>query len=589
MNRVFTFLKTPRKGRFSFSSMKYFTAILILLAWLMPLHFIPWTSWHSEAIVFFAVFLCAWTSLFKLLPDKRSRQLKLPYLVLPFAMMAITAVVQAMTGVMTFWGDAFVFFCYSILCILCLGIGFASNQQTHTPETAAGAGCTSDSILTLFAFTLILGSFTSVMVALLQVFELCQDSAWINRMPQLRRPGGNLAQPNHLATLVLMGISSLVFVYESGKLKKASSIFILLTLSIGLAITESRTGLLSMLLLSCWWGIKKNKIFDRVSSLLVFLAVIGFLAFFLAWPSIFIFIQQQSSGFSAGVNTKAGVRLVVWSQLLEAVTHRPLWGWGLGEVAKAHNSIAHNYLVSEPFSYAHNILLDLALGIGIPLTGVVVLLAGVWSWRRIRHVAHTQTWYCVAIVLPLAIHSLLEFPFAYAHFIAPVLFAVGVLEGRLKPESGFVINVRFAAVFLFVISVLACWSAVEYLEIEEDFRIARFEALKIGQKPADYVAPKVILLTQLKALLTATRISPKPCMSPDELDIVKKTALRYPWSATQNRYALSLALNGYRDEAIRQLKVIRALHGEKVYLSIKNYWITLGDTQFPQLKLIPIP
>ena len=568
--------------------MKYFTAILLFLAWLMPSHFLPWTSWHSEVIVFFAVFLCACISVFKLLPAKNARQLKLPYLVLPFLMMAVTAVVQAMTGLMTFGGDAFVFVSYSVMCILCLAFGFASNKQTQTPETAVGAGSASDSSLTLFAFALILGSFASVMVALVQVLELWPDSAWINRMPQLRRPGGNLAQPNHLATLVLMGIASLVFVYESGKLKKTPSILILLTLCIGLAITESRTGVLSMLLLSCWWAIKKNKISAGVSSWLVFLTVTGFLVFFLAWPSILIFIQQ-SSGVSAEVNIKAGIRLVVWPQLLEAMSHRPLWGWGLGEVAKAHNSVAHNYLVSEPFSYAHNILLDLALGIGIPLTAIVVLLAGIWSWRRIGHVANMRTWYCVAVVLPLAVHSMLEFPFAYAHLLAPALFAVGVLEGRLKPAAGFVINVRFAAVFLFVISVLASWSAVEYLEIEEDFRIARFEALKIGQKPANYVAPNVILLTQLKALLTATRISPKPRMSPDELDIVRKTALRYPWSAPQNRYALSLALNGNRDEAIRQLKVIRAIHGEKVYLSIKNHWIELGDTQFPQLKLIPIP
>ena len=526
--------------------------------------------------------------MFKLLPNKHAKPLKLPYLVLPFLMLALTAVVQAMTGVMTFWGDAFVFVCYSVMCILCLAFGFASNKQTQTRETAVGTGSASDSILTLFAFTLILGSFASVMVALAQVLELWQQSAWINRMPQLRRPGGNLSQPNHLATLVLMGIASLVFVYESGKLKKTSSILILLTLCIGLAITESRTGVLSMMLLSGWWGIKKNKIADGVPSWLVFLTVLGFLVLFLAWPSIFVFVQQ-SLGVSAAVDAKAGLRLVVWPQLLGAVTHRPMWGWGLGEVAKAHNSVAQNYLVSEPFSYSHNILLDLALGIGIPLTAVVVLLAGIWSWRRVRLVAHMRTWYCLAIVLPLAIHSMLEFPFAYAYFLAPALFAVGVLEGRLKPESGFVINVRFAAVFLFVTSLLASWSAVEYLEIEEDFRVARFEALNIGQKPVNYVAPNVILLTQLKVLLTATRIGPKPGMSSGELDIVKKTALRYPWSATQNRYALSLALNGNRDEAIRQLKVIRALHGEKVYVSIKNHWIKLGDTQFPQLKLIPIP
>ncbi len=42
--------------------------------------------------------------------------------------------------------------------------------------------------------------------------------------------------------------------------------------------------------------------------------------------------------------------------------------------------------------------------------------------------------YCLALTLPVAVHSMLEVPFAYAYFLVPVMFAVGALEGALCPS-----------------------------------------------------------------------------------------------------------------------------------------------------------
>jgi len=66
-------------------------------------------------------------------------------------------------------------------------------------------------------------------------------------------------------------------------------------------------------------------------------------------------------------------------------------------------------------------------------------------------------------------------------------------------------------------------------------------------------------------------------------------ALRFPWPATQNRYALSLALNGNPAEALRQMKVMRALHGEANYLQIRKNWEALAAGKYPQLTQIALP
>ncbi len=78
-------------------------------------------------------------------------------------------------------------------------------------------------------------------------------------------------------------------------------------------------------------------------------------------------------------------------------------------------------------------------------------------------------------------------------------------------------------------------------------------------------------------------------MSADELALAREVALRFPWLATQNRYAQSLAFNGNPDEAMRQLRVMRALHGEKAYAQIKAGWTLLAHEKYPQRQALRLP
>lgn len=586
--------KAPRLGRFVLvgegSPVAVMVALLVLLfSWLQPLHFLPWVSWHSEVLAFFAVLLLAGCSVYGTLKKDRSGVLFLPITVLPLIVLGLVAAGQAATGLLTFGGDALVFGFYMLLCVMCLTMGYAvSRQSPSQPELLVGGD--GRVAVTVLASALVVAAFASAVLAFAQIFELWESASWISRMPGLRRPGGNLGQPNQLATLLIMGVASLLFLYESSKLKALSSALILLVLCAALALTESRTGVLSFLLLSGWWLVKNKRVDFKLSPWVIGLVGIGFLGFFWAWPSLFTFIQQSAgAGAGAEVDTKAGLRLVVWPQLLEAMSQRPWIGWGLNQVSKAHNAVAHAYAVSEPYTYSHNILLDLALGVGVPLAGVGVLLTVVWLWRRVKTANQLLPWYCLAVVLPVAVHSMLEFPFTYAYFLVPVMFALGALEGMTGTKPAFRLGVKTVAAMLFVTTAVMAWSVVEYLAIEEDFRIVRFEALRIGNTPASYQRPHVVLLTQLDALLHGGRIVPKPGMTVDELDLARKVALRFPWPATQNRYALSLALNGDPDEAVRQLRVMRALHGEKTYAQIKEAWVNLANEKYPQLRKLKLP
>jgi O-antigen ligase len=570
-------------GAFFFGDVMALVAVvLFILSWLVPLHFPPWVSWHSEAMAFCAVFLLGWCGLARVRRSAGPRTVALPLVALPFIGLALVAALQRAGGLMTFWGDVWVIWFYTALCVTCLTLGFAAALPSAQPRATADASAP----VTLLAFALLVGALASTVIALSQVFSLWERSGWIVRMSTLRA-GGNLAQPNHLATLLVMGVASLVLLYESRKLGGIASGLILMVLGIGLAAAGSRTGMLGVLALMLWWLAKRRHFGSKTPAWVAGVAGGGFALSFWAWPTL---LNSMLLSYQTGVNTTSiFLRFEVWQQLLEAVALRPWWGWGIREVAKAHNAVAHNYAVSAPFAYSHNLVLDLVLWTGLPLAGVLVIVIGAWLWRRVRAANQLLPWYGLAAALPVAMHSMLEYPFAYAYFLAPVMFALGAVEASSGVKPLLRMGIKPVAAMLLATTAVLAWSMVEYLEIEEDFRVARFEALRVGSPPPGHQRPKVILYTQLDVLLDDARITPTPNMSTEAMQVVKTSALYYPWSATQYRYAVALALNGDPVEAARQIQVMRRLWGEEHYEGVKRQINELAASKYPELRQLGLP
>jgi O-antigen ligase len=563
--------------------MKYFPGFILLFAsWVQPLHFLPWMSWHSEVLAFAAI---AWFVGLELVTRMKSGQTiaLVPRIAIAPLALALLVMIQFGLGLIPFFGDALILCFYLAACAIVIGVGHAwSKGDSPSPPNSDA-----EQALAQLALVVLIGALASVLIALVQVFNVWGEVDWISRLDGFRRPGGNIGQPNNLATLLLMGVASLAFLLESKRLSATFTVILLLLLSLGLAMSESRTGLLSAAVLTAWW-FQKRRLFKRKgTAALVTTGWVSLVFFVWAWPP-FITYSQFGEG-TTHINVSAGGRLVAWPQLIEAVMQRPWFGWGLREVSKAHNAVLGHYTSGEPFTYAHNILLDLAIGVGLPLTALVLGVSAYWAWNRVKAVDASATWYCVALVIPLAVHSMLEFPFAYIYFLVPALLAVGVLEAKTAPTSVLRIKNRSLTLGAASLALIMLWSVVEYAAVEEDFRIVRFEALRIGRTPSEYSRPELHLLTQFDVMLTASRMAPAPDMSPADIELLRSAAMRFPWTALQNRYALSLALNGNPTEALRQLRVMRAMHGEKHYAALKASWDELANTKYPQLRQLKLP
>ncbi len=552
----------------------YYAFGLLLCSYLMSFHALPWASAHGEAIAFISVLVWGWREILS--------SVRIIYITNPIKILLVFGLLigfQYFCGYIVFGGDALMLLLYVSLCIVILIVTQICEYDKFWP--------------TCLAFTLLVAAVISTFIALAQALWIGLDSGWILPVNGFRRPSGNLGQPNNLGTLLIMGIASLIYINNQYKINRWTTMSLGAVLIMGIGIAESRTSLIGVSGLYVWWFYYYKRLQIRSGIWWGVLAMSMLALMVICWPPFVGKIHEPGSilGITQknSINTTASARLDVWPQLIDALLIKPWFGWGLMNVSFAHNVVLHKYVVSEAFTYAHNIILDLALGLGIPIALAVLWMVGRWFRRNIKQADGDRSWYAIAILIPFLIHSMFEYPFSYAYFLVPAMLAVGMLSREDAFKNRISIRRDVVVCLLVIFSGLFVFLVREYFLIEEDFRYARYEALNVGATPGDYTRPKIIFLTQLESLVAATRMEARPEMSSEDIELLHKVALRYPFISTLNHYALALALNGDVEEASRQLKVMKVIYGNNEFLKIRNDWLGLGNKKYPQLKEVNIP
>jgi hypothetical protein len=98
-------------------------AVLVVFAWLQPLHILPWFSWHSELLSFLAVLLLSWYGVASVARSQGPRILAVPAPVIPVAALLCIVFLQGAAGMMHYWGDTLVLAGYLAACVMCLLLG----------------------------------------------------------------------------------------------------------------------------------------------------------------------------------------------------------------------------------------------------------------------------------------------------------------------------------------------------------------------------------------------------------------------------------------------------------------------------------
>lgn len=484
--------------------------------------------------------------------------------------------IQQLTGITQFFGDSIVYSLYI------MGVIIVISATRNSEDVSL--------VLRYLAWGILIVSICSVYIAAVQSTCIDANLEYIVPVNSWRRPGANLAQPNNLGTLLNWGILSAVYLYLRRKIQPLTTILAIGLLLIGLSITESRSALVGILLISGWLSATKLVEHKWKKYTLSIVLSLSALVLFFVWPKLITIIQegawnsQTSNG--ASLNTQTGARLVVWQQLVESIMMQPGMGWGVGGVSAALSAVLIEVDISLPFSYSHNVLLDVAIWFGLPFALVFIIAFFIWFIGRCRVAPNPGTWYATALLIPFLTHSLFEFPFTYSYFLFPACIAIASLDLGSERFLQFSLPRNIVITFGVVWGVLGVAVIRDYLAAEEDFRVARMEALRIGKTPLGYESPSLFLLNQLETMNIATRAVPRPNMNKEEIELLRMAALRYPWPAIQNRYALALALNGSFVQARLQLNIMRAMHGERVYRALIDMWRMWAEEKYPQLKIL---
>ena len=291
-------------------------------------------------------------------------------------------------------------------------------------------------VFALFCAGWVVAGVFNVGIAGVQVFAPdWPDGDWIARSGIVGRAVGNLRQPNHLSSLLLWSAIAVVALLELRWLGWRWALALSAALLFAVVLTASRTGLVSVGLLALWGLVDR-----RLSAPGRALLIAAPLLYALSWFGMAAWAEASAHTFGGAARLAetdvSGSRFGIWANTLDLIRQNPWLGVGFGEFNYAWTLTPFPGRPTALFDHAHNLPLQLAAELGLPLASAVMVLL-LWAlWR-----AAATAWRApgdsgvarraaLMMVLMIGLHSLLEYPLWYAYFLLPAAWAWGFALGQ---------------------------------------------------------------------------------------------------------------------------------------------------------------
>ncbi|WP_288842176.1 PglL family O-oligosaccharyltransferase [uncultured Deefgea sp.] len=286
-------------------------------------------------------------------------------------------------------------------------------------------------IVTMFAWGLLAGAIFNSGLAVPQIMQLVQEGP--------RLIFGNIGQKNMYGHYLAWGLASAAYlVTQKNELPKWMFWIVAPWLALSLAFCGSRSPFLYAIAwlpagLFLWW--RGGEIVRQFGKALSIAAVLIIVMQFLA-PLVNELLQallkaknEVPTGLDR-IDSNGSRRLVEWEKAGLAFLQHPWLGLGWG--AYGAQSIALQVrpefaIVSESvlFTHAHNSVLNLLAETGI--FGTAIIVAGItWAFANLwRNWNQPVVVFGASLAIVSILHSLVEYPLWYFHFLGP--FAVALL------------------------------------------------------------------------------------------------------------------------------------------------------------------
>ena len=266
----------------------------------------------------------------------------------------------------------------------------------------------------------------SACVGLVQAFAPgWADGELVARTTLPGRAVGNLRQPNHLATLLLWAAIALVPLVERGQVRVRWAVTAFALLTFAIELSGSRTGALGVVLLAAW-GFVDRRLGRTTRGLLIAAP----LFYALAWAGLWLAAQLGAA--PLGTLTRGGgdpssSRFAVWANAWALVEQHPWGGVGFGRFNFAWSLTPFPDRPVAFFDHVHNLPLQFAVEFGLPVALLLtaLLLVALARAARLAAAGDAARRALLAMLLLVGLHSLLEYPLWYVHFLLPACWMFG--------------------------------------------------------------------------------------------------------------------------------------------------------------------
>lgn len=544
--------------------------LVLACSYLVSSHFLPWTSFQQEYLAAVGVVLMGAEALAK--PGKW----EWPKPAVFAAVLSLVPLLQAASGRTLYAIDGVLAWAYLLGFALSIALGYrlAITRRDELFDGLAGV--------------MLSASVVSVGLAACQWLGVVPPLVAPTPLPPGARPFGNLAQPNHLATLLLLGLVSVAWLRHQGRIRGGVFMSTALFLCVGIALTQSRQAWIGLALLALWTTLARSRAGMTIPVWFI-PTFAGLLAGLILAIGPLSEALMVSGGRSLEELTSKGTRTLHWQYMTDAISRAPWFGYGWNELNVAQSLVAPDHpAVREMVDHSHNLLLDLMVWNGVPLGVAIFSVLAWWIWSHLRTCKDSRTAFVLASLLIVGAHAAVEYPLSYAYFLLPVGLMMGAVDA-LSPIGRAIEMPRFAVMTLTSL-VVAVTGAIgwDYIHVDGEHRKMRLEKFIVDPDTNVNRRLEIRFITNWRDFLVVARTEAFAGMPPDLIETMRKVHLRHPHPPILLRYALAAGLNGRPDEAHNSLVVLCQIHSEERCREGHAGWLAL-QTRFPQLRSVEFP
>lgn len=378
------------------------------------------------------------------------------------------------------------------------------------------------------------------------------------------RAYGNLVQANHFTDQIALALASLSFLCARRRIPVVVAGLLACVLLFVMSLGGSVSAWLYLVAIAAFAALLYARAQQGDHRRLLIFCLLLFPGFALAqglaqlsWgasPAPFITPSERLFEPVNGI----GPRLQLWGDAWRMFLESPLLGVGFGQFAWQHFLLAAT-LDSPPLAahanHAHNIFLHLLAETGLLGAGTLLAGVGIWLWGLRRLTLGLDSWWLLAMLAVLGVHSMLEYPLWYAYFLGMASILLGAGESRFFPlkapraaRAG--LAVLIAAGWISAVSLLRNYYVLETSLFPRSRTAGEAELERVHH---DLMSIHGSLLTPYVELAFARALDLDRQNLAQKIEFSGRVMRFAPTAVIAYQHAALLALSGDQSQAVRYL------------------------------------